>query len=188
MADRSRRPESCPHQAPVELETRICELRREHPRWGPRRLQYELARSGRSEGWSERVPSRMTVYRVLVRHGLIDPKRRGRRRQDYKRWQRDAPMALWQLDIVGGVGLVGGVEAKIVTGVDDHSRSCVLAKVVARATGRAVCGAFAAALGAFGVPEEVLTDIQTRWRLWSLVGSAGRGQDLRDRRPSAAVA
>ena len=46
----------------------------------------------------------------------------------------------------------------MVTGVDDHSRYCVIASVVARATGRAVCLAFAAALRAFGVPGEVLTD------------------------------
>jgi transposase-like protein len=184
LVDRSRRPDSCPHQVSVEVETLICELRREHPRWGPRRLQHELARSGR---W-EQVPSRMTVYRVLVRHGLIDPQRRRRRRQDYTRWQRDAPMALWQLDIVGGVRLVGGVEAKIVTGVDDHSRYCVIAKVMARATGRAVCGAFAAALGTFGVPEEVLTDIQARCRPRGLGCSAERRQDSGVRRPSVAVA
>src|SRR3954466_9438863 len=49
-------------------------------------------------------------------------------------------------------------EARIVTGVDDHSRYCVLARVVERATGRAVCLAFAEALERFGVPEEVLTD------------------------------
>ena len=46
----------------------------------------------------------------------------------------------------------------MVTGVDDHSRFCVIAKVVERATGRAVCLAFAAALARFGVPEEVITD------------------------------
>jgi transposase InsO family protein len=72
-------------------------------------------------------------------------------------------MQLWQLDIVGGVWLVdpttGEVrEAKVVTGVDDHSRYCVSARVVERATGRRVCLAFAAALLRFGVPEEVLTD------------------------------
>ena len=67
-------------------------------------------------------------------------------------------MALWQLDIVGGAFLAGGTEAKVVTGVDDHSRYCVIASVVARSTGRAVCLAFAAALRAFGVPGEVLTD------------------------------
>ena len=49
-------------------------------------------------------------------------------------------------------------EAKVVTGVDDHSRFCVIASVVERATARAVCLALAAALSRFGVPEEILTD------------------------------
>jgi transposase InsO family protein len=105
----------------------------------------------------------MTVYRILVRHGLVEPGVRRRKRSDYKRWQRERAMQLWQMDIVGGVMLVNPVtgeltEAKIVTGVDDHSRYCVIASVVERATGRAVCTAFARALQTFGVPEEVLTD------------------------------
>ena len=62
------------------------------------------------------------------------------------------------MDIVGGVLLADGTEAKVVTGLDDHSRFCVIATVVRRATGRAVCSAFAAALLRFGVPGEVLTD------------------------------
>ena len=49
-------------------------------------------------------------------------------------------------------------EARIVTGVDDHSRFCVIARVAERATGRAVCLAFSEALRRFGAPEEVLTD------------------------------
>lgn len=49
-------------------------------------------------------------------------------------------------------------EAKVVTGVDDHSRSCVIASVAERATGWAVCAAFARASQRCGVPEEVLTD------------------------------
>ncbi|MGV9247967.1 IS481 family transposase [Streptomyces sp. NPDC003710] len=159
LADRSRRPASCPHQASAEVEAAVCELRREHPRWGPRRIAHVLERSGTVSP----APSRMTVYRILVRHGLVEPGVRRRKRSDYKRWQRDRPMQLWQMDIVGGVMLVDPVtgeltEAKIVTGVDDHSRYCVIASVVERATGRAVCAAFARALQAFGVPEEVLTD------------------------------
>lgn len=62
------------------------------------------------------------------------------------------------MDIVGGVLLADGTEAKVVTGLDDHSRYCVIATVVRRATGRAVCAAFAAALARFGLPGEVLTD------------------------------
>ena len=67
-------------------------------------------------------------------------------------------MQLWQMDIVGGIFLTDGSEAEVVTGVDDHSRFCVIASVVRRATGRAVCLAFASALLEFGVAEEVLTD------------------------------
>src|SRR4051812_767407 len=72
-------------------------------------------------------------------------------------------MQLWQLDIVFGPRLVDTTtgelrEARIVTGVDDHSRYCVVARVVERATGRAVCLAFSEALQRYGAPEEVLTD------------------------------
>lgn len=153
LADRSRRPKSSPSQLSPEVEAMVCELRREHPRWGPVRLVHEAKRLG-----VDPVPSRMAVYRALVRHGLVNPRQRRKRREDYLRWERPAPMQLWQMDIVGGVFLADGTEAKVVTGVDDHSRYCVIASVVARPTGRAVCLAFAQALQAFGVPEEVLTD------------------------------
>ena len=153
LMDRSKRPVWCPHQLPAEVEVLVCELRRKHPRWGPVRLVYELGQRG-----VEPVPSRMSVYRALVRHGLIQPKARRRAREDYLSWERDEPMELWQMDIVGGVFLADGTECKVVTGVDDHSRYCVIASVVPRATGRAVCLAFAAALAEFGVPGEVLTD------------------------------
>ncbi len=120
---------------------------------GPAALVHELGRVGRVP-----VPSRMTVHRILVRHGLIQPGGRRRRRSDYLRWERPAPMSLWQIDIVGGIPLVDGTEVKVVTGVDDHSRFCVMAAVVARATGRAVCLALVQALRRWGIPEEILTD------------------------------
>ena len=51
-----------------------------------------------------------------------------------------------------------GAEIKIVTRVDDHSRFCVIATAVMRATARPVCRAFIEAMAVYGVPEEVLTD------------------------------
>ena len=152
LADRSRRPRGCPGQTSAEVEALVCELRWEHLRWGARRIAHELARTGTA------APSRITVHRVLVRHGLVVARSRRRKRDTYRRWERDKPMALWQIDIVGGVFLTDGTECKVVTGVDDHSRFCVMATVVVRATGRAVCLAFAQALQRYGVPEEVLTD------------------------------
>jgi transposase InsO family protein len=153
LADRSHRPRSCPHQIPAEVEVRICELRRRHPDWGPRRLHHELGRDG-----LEPVPSRSAIYRTLVRQRLIEPVTRRRRRADYRRWERDRPMELWQLDVMGGIWLTDGRELKVVTGIDDHSRFCVLAGLVERANARSVCQVFVAALEQYGLPEEVLTD------------------------------
>ena len=72
---------------------------------------------------------------------------RRKRRSDYKRWERTRANELWQIDIVGGVMLADGWKASIVTGVDDHSRFCVSALVVRRATARPVCDALAKAIG-----------------------------------------
>jgi transposase InsO family protein len=93
----------------------------------------------------------------LVRNGLV--REQGQRhKRKYRRWQREAPMHLWQMDLVGGVFLVGGRECKLLTGIDDHSRFVVIATVIAVPSGRAVCEAFLAALRRYGVPAEVLTD------------------------------
>jgi hypothetical protein len=45
-----------------------------------------------------------------------------------------------------------------VTGIDDHSRFCVITAAVLRATARPVCQAFVDAMRLYGIPEEVPTD------------------------------
>jgi hypothetical protein len=67
-------------------------------------------------------------------------------------------MELWQLDVMGGVWLASAQELKVVTGLDDHSRFCVMAGLVERANARSVCRIFTAALARDGAPEELLTD------------------------------
>jgi transposase InsO family protein len=153
LADHSHRPRHHPRQLDAEVEALICRLRRSHPKWGPRRLLHELGLKG-----VDPLPSRSTVYRVLVREHLVESRPRRRSRDSYRRWERPAPMDLWQLDITGSVFLADGSEAKVITGVDDHSRFCVIAKVVRRGTSRAVCQAFVEALGEYGCPEQVLSD------------------------------
>jgi transposase InsO family protein len=153
LEDRSHRPRSCPHQLAEAAEAVLVELRRAHPGWGPRRLGHELARREITP-----LPSRAVIYRALVRNGLVEPHARRRRKTAWRRWQRQRPMQLWQMDVMGGLRLVDGREAKLVTGIDDHSRFCVAAGVVAHATARAVCQVFAAALARHGIPEELLTD------------------------------
>lgn len=153
LVDRSHRPVSCPHQMVAEVEAVLLELRRSRPYWGPRRLVFELARRG-----VEPVPSESAAYRALVRAGMIDPSVRDKRSRKWKRWERGAPMELWQMDIVGGFPLADGTSAKALTGIDDHSRMCVCAHLMARERTRAVCDGLRAALVSYGVPEQILTD------------------------------
>src|SRR2546421_11279663 len=50
LADRSHRVREHPWRIDAETESAICELRRAHPRWGPRRLVFEMQRRGGGGG------------------------------------------------------------------------------------------------------------------------------------------
>jgi len=108
------------------VEALVCEMRRTHPRWGARRITFELGQSGVAS-----PPSRATVHRILVGNGLVRAQPQQHRRK-YRRWQRETPMHLWQLDLVGGVFLADGRECKMLTGIDDHSRFVVIAARLTR--------------------------------------------------------
>jgi transposase len=75
LTERSHKVRHHPWQIPAEVESAVCELRGTHPRWGPKRLVFEMGRRGYG------TITRSTVYRVLVRNGLVEPKSRRRRRQ-----------------------------------------------------------------------------------------------------------
>jgi transposase len=84
----SRRPRTSPSRLPAGAEALVCELRRAHPRWGARRIAFEIKQRGAAA-----APSRATVHRVLVRNGLVTPQAQQHKRK-YRRWARETPMAL----------------------------------------------------------------------------------------------
>src|SRR5215217_2355088 len=153
LGDRSSRPHGCPHQMSPAVEAKIVEIRRAHPAWGADRIGYLLRKDDVVP-----VPGRTSIYRALVRNGLVVPGQRKRRRSDYRRWERARPMELWQMDVVGGFHLADGTELKAVSGIDDSSRFGVSAKLVRRATAGPVCEALLAALRRHGIPDQILTD------------------------------
>ncbi len=114
LADRSSRPDRCPHQIEPRVEALIVSMRRAHPGWGPRTILSKLRLQ------LERPPSRSAIYRCLVRHRLIEPSPRRRSAKDYRRWERARAMELWQLDVMGA-RLADGTWFRVVTGLDDHS-------------------------------------------------------------------
>ncbi len=153
LINHSHKPRSCSHQISAEIDVLICEMRRRNSIWGPKRIEYELAKRK-----VEVMPSKSAIYRALKRAELIDPHARKRRDEKFKRWERAAPMELWQFDVVGGIYLADGSELKCLTGVDDHSRYCVSAGLMHRANSKSVCDNFQRSLGRYGIPQEILTD------------------------------
>ena len=142
LREASRRPRTSPSRLAAETEALVCELWRAHPRWGARRIAFEVAQRGVAA-----APSRAIAHRVLVRNAIVTPQAQQHKRK-YRRWQRETPMALWQLDLVGGIYLADGRECKLLSGIDDHSRY-----VVGAGSGRRVHRGDEAVR----VPAEVLT-------------------------------
>ena len=74
LTDRSRRPYRQANKLPVQLESRIVQLRKEHPTWGAPKIREKLRRLE----LGVQTPAISTVHAVLDRHGLVT--RRHRRR------------------------------------------------------------------------------------------------------------
>ncbi len=69
LADRSKRPKSSPWQVSAEVEALVCEMRRAHPRWGPRRIRAELAKGPNSRTVRSGWPHWSSIYRTRT---LVD--------------------------------------------------------------------------------------------------------------------
>jgi transposase InsO family protein len=108
--------------------------------WGRQHLHLGAAAAARADSGRGGASAVTVGDRALLRHGLVEPGARRQRAEKFKRWERGSPNELRQLDVVGGATF------KAVTGVDDHSRLCVIAALVA------------AAMRPYGVPQQVLTD------------------------------
>ena len=115
-------------------------------------------RTGPAREGHSPLPGLCSISRTLVRHHRIDPTKRKRSRCDYKRGERSRSMELCQMDVVGRFHLADRTELKKVSGLDEHSRLCVSARLILRATAKPVVAALEHALKAHGVPGQILTD------------------------------
>ena len=73
--EHSRRPHSCPWQTDASIVEKLVALRKAHPRWGPRKLLDLMQRRDPDR----QLPAVSTAAKILLRDGLIKPRRRYRR-------------------------------------------------------------------------------------------------------------
>lgn len=150
LEPRSRRPLRSPNQIDPELEVEICRMRKDHPRWGARRIRTELTRAGIAP------PATSTIHRVLRRNLLVadQPKKRPKAT---KRFERDLPNDLWQIDATE-VFLADGTKATVVDVIDDHARFLLAAHACEAATVAAAWECFDTARQRWGLPRQLLSD------------------------------
>lgn len=166
LADRSRRPKTCPTRTPPEIEAAVLEVRDAHPAWGGRKIRRVLQRT-----LGARAPAAATVTSVLRRHGRL-PERPTPR--NHVRFEAEAPGDLWQMDFKGDFALGDGSRCYPLTVTDDHSRFALCLQACADQRRETVEGHLAVAFARYGLPRRILCDNGPPWgTVWETDG-AGR--------------
>lgn len=156
LRDGSRRPHRSPNQTPAHLEAAVVEVRKAHPSWGGRKIHHVLLR-----GWLDKVPHRSTVTGILHRHGLIGEEA-SRRRRAFKRFEKQAPNELWQMDFKGHFA-VGSGRCHPLTVVDDHSRFATVLAACPDERRRTVEPVLVRGFESYGLPAGILIDNGPPW-------------------------
>lgn len=163
LKDRSHRPHRSPNQTAEELESRVIELRKKYG-WGAKKLRVLLLRE-------EIDIARITIARIIARNNLIPE--RNKVKQAVKRFQRESPNELWQVDFKGPMAK-GEARCEPLTVLDDCSRY-VISSYAARDKGTAeVRSALTKAFKQHGMPDSILFDHGTPW--WATRRSDGISQ------------
>lgn len=154
--DRSRAPLRHPNQTPAWIEERIIELRREHPRWGPRKLLGYLEERKKKTAW----PATSTIGELLKREGLIIPRKVRRKTPPYTQPLAQAEKAnhTWCGDFKGWFRTADGERIDPLTLSDACSRYLLRCQAVEKANTEQVLGIFEAAFREYGLPWVVRTD------------------------------
>ncbi|WP_207782875.1 IS481 family transposase [Phytoactinopolyspora limicola] len=158
LAERSRRPLSSPAATPGQVEDEIVKLRKrlteDGEDNGPEQIRWRLLR----EQPTGVVPSRTTIWRVLVRRGLVTPAPAKRPKSSLRRFVYARPNECWQSDWTAW-SLTDGTPVAIAGTLDDHSRYLAgLGCEPGDGTGPGVWAVMTAAISECGVPAMSLTD------------------------------
>lgn len=156
LADRSRRPHASPGRSEVATEALVLAVRDAHPVWGARKIARCLAREEHD------VPAISTVHAILRRHGRVVPPA-GTPGEPYRRFEKEAPNLLWQMDFKGHMPLGDGTSCHPLTMVDDHSRFALCLAACGDEQGSTVRTHLETAFRRYGLPEAMFVDNGGPW-------------------------
>lgn len=158
LADRSRAPKHCPHRVEDTVSSKLLELRRRRPRWGPRKLLVYLREREPGVAW----PAASTVGELLRREGLISSRRRRRRpsppfgRQEVP--EVTGPNEVWTIDFKGQFRMGDRRYCYPLTVADRYSRYVLECRGLHSTAGAETRGVMERLFRRYGLPSVLLSD------------------------------
>jgi transposase InsO family protein len=156
LTDRSRRPHGSPRRSEAAIEAQVLAVRDAHPAWGARKIAHCLQRDGVTP------PALSTVHEILRRSGRIIPPP-GAPPHAYKRFEKEAPNQLWQMDFKGRMPLTNGAACHPLTMIDDHSRYALCIGACANEQSPTVQQQLTATFRRYGMPDAFFVDNGSPW-------------------------
>lgn len=158
LVDESRRPESSPTKVDDEMVAVILALRREFPKWGPKKLRALMLR--RKPGVA--APCEGTIARLLRENGLV--KKFRRRERSWGPPERPPqldpmePNDVWTVDFKGWWRTRDGVRCEPLTVRDARSRYLLGVRILASTATEDVMPEFELLFDKYGLPKTIQTD------------------------------
>jgi transposase InsO family protein len=156
LTERSHRPHTCPHATARDAVEALCELRRRHPTWGPKKLLAILARRRPTLV----VPAPSTAAALLKRAGLVTSPRRRRTPGHPGRptAPMDTPNAIWTTDFKGEFKTRNGVYCYPLTVADGYSRYLLACHGLPSTASTGVRPIFQRLFREYGLPTRIRSD------------------------------
>ena len=155
LADRSRRPEHSPRRSEPAIEKKVLAVRDEYG-WGARKIKTCLERAG------EGPLAKSTVHEILLRHERV-PDAPEKTRGAFRRFEKERPNELWQMDFKGHFSLGNRERCHPLTVLDDHSRYSLCLEACPNEQTATVEQRLTAAFRRYGLPERMLMDNGPPW-------------------------
>lgn len=158
LEERSRRPHGSPIATSGEVVLQVLQLRTKYG-WGPKKLEALL---GKRLKQGEKVPSRRTIARILLRVGVVKKRRQkpvgsvpaaGAPRPNVS-----APNDLWTVDFKGWWRAKDGARCEPLTVRDGYSRFVLCTVVMASPNLEPVRKEFERLFEQYGIPKAILSD------------------------------
>jgi putative transposase len=156
LKDRRSAPRRSPQRVAEELAAAIVELRKEHPRWGPKKLRAKLVEANPGKKW----PACSTIGDLLEQRGLVHHRRRRAQMPRHLRPLSEPllPNDLWCADYKGHFTMGNGRECYPLTVTDGASRYLLKCEGMEQPRYEPTRHHFELAFREFGLPWRMRTD------------------------------